>query len=531
MIAAGDAASGMSLTFIHCIVIMVMRWLKILSLALALVLVMAGCSSDNLEKMVPADATGVVSIDVPRLLKVADMLDGDDIVLPKSLQQAIDDNDTSPFCVLLNDLPQMGLDTGEKAYAFFTVKTFGRVVLAALSNPEKARKTLAIREGGDFETVEGLDCMYVKDNLYAIDGKVLFIGTVNKAMEVARAARAAKGILSKTSTSIIDNKAVKDVLHNDDAAINVWIQGKGLRTILNKSDVYRELSTKMPLIEIFTESDIDAVTCNIDLDKKQVEMDTRILAKDDSEYAQLLNSTLGTPSDQVLKAIPNSMDYIFTMSVKGNNFVQLKQIQQLLKMFGKLPYIGSIDMAAILSTVDGPFTIGLARDPHLEGEWNMVLATRSTDPEGVVKRISAFANSMGQAPELYEGEYIYQYDNKMIRIGVVDGILYLKMLDYEQTEGYAYEMEPVRDFFNGALVGIFAQTRNDSINGYFDFGLADIFNGKGHFYTSMPQANATLELLRSLCSIRVGDSFGNEDGEDGLSSFMTGAIDDLQPVD
>ena len=219
------------------------------------------------------------------------------------------------------------------------------------------------------------------------------------------------------------------------------------------------------------------------------------------------------------------------MSVKGNNFVQLKQIQQLLKMFGKLPYIGSIDMAAILSTVDGPFTIGLARDPHLEGEWNMVLATRSTDPEGVVKRISAFANSMGQAPELYEGEYIYQYDNKMIRIGVVDGILYLKMLDYEQTEGYAYEMEPVREFFNGALVGIFAQTRNDSINGYFDFGLADIFNGKGHFYTSMPQANATLELLRSLCSIRVGDSFGNEDGEDGLSSFMTGAIDDLQPVD
>ena len=95
----------MSLTFIHCIVIMVMRWLKILSLALALVLVMAGCSSDNLEKMIPADATGVVSIDVPRMLKVADMLDGDEIVLPKSLLQAIDDNDTSPFCVLLNDLP------------------------------------------------------------------------------------------------------------------------------------------------------------------------------------------------------------------------------------------------------------------------------------------------------------------------------------------------------------------------------------------------------------------------------------------
>ena len=88
-----------------------------------------------------------------------------------------------------------------------------------------------------------------------------------------------------------------------------------------------------------------------------------------------------------------------------------------------------------------------------------------------MKQISAFANSMGQAPELYEGEHIYQYDNKMIRIGIIDGILYMKMLDYEQTEGYAYEMNNVREFFNDALLGLFAQTHNEDVNGYFDFGL------------------------------------------------------------
>ena len=509
---------------------MTMRWLKCLS-ALLLVLVMTGCASDSLEKMIPADATGVVSLDVPEILKRAGMLDDGKIVLPKSLQEAVDDNDTSPLSILLSDLPQMGIDTDSKAYAFFTVKTFGRVVIVPLEDPDKARKTLALRVGGDFEKAEGLDCMYVGDNLYVVDGKVLLIGTVNKAMEIARVARAAKGILSKTATSIADNKEVTSVLHNRDAAINAWIQGKGLKAILNKSEVYRELSQKMPLISIFTESDIDAVTCNIDLDKDQVEMKTRINASENSEYAQLLNSTLGKPSDDVLKAIPNSMDYIFTISVKGESFVKLKQIQQLLGMFGKIPYIGRIDLASILSTVDGPFTIGLARDPHLEGEWNMVLATHSTDPEGVGNQISAFANSMGQAPEVYEGEYIYQYDNKMIRIGVIDGILYLKVLDYEQTEGYAYEMKPVREFFDGALMGIFAQTRNDSISGYFDFGLENIFNGQGHFYTSQPKANATLELLRALCSIKTGDAFGNEDSDDDLSSFMTGAIDKLQPLE
>ena len=198
-------------------------------------------------------------------------------------------------------------------------------------------------------------------------------------------------------------------------------------------------------------------------------------------------------------------------------------------MFGKLPYIGSIDLASILATVDGPFTIGLARDPHLEGEWNMVLATRSSDPDGVVEQISNFANSMGQAPELYEGEYIYQYDNKMIRIGIIDGILYLKVLDYEQTEGYAYEMTPVREVFDGSVIGFFAQTRNDSINGYFDFGLEDPFVGKGHFYTNQSKANNTLEFLRSLCSIKVSDGFGNEDDDDSFSSFMSttlGAADE-----
>ena len=223
------------------------------------------------------------------------------------------------------------------------------------------------------------------------------------------------------------------------------------------------------------------------------------------------------------------MDYIFTISIKGDNFVKLKQIQQLLELFGKVPYIGRIDLASILSTIDGPFTIALARDPHLEGEWNMVLAAHSNNPDGVVAQISNFANSMGQAPELYEGEYIYQYDNKMIRIGITDGILYMKMLDYEQTEGYAYEMKPVREFFDGAVVGFFAQSRTDSISGYFDFGLEDIFNGKGHFYTSNDKANTSQEFLRSLCAIKVSDGFGNEDDDDdGISAFMNKTIENLQ---
>ena len=93
------------------------KWLKQLTTAL-LVIIMTGCASDSLEQMIPADATGVVSIDVPEILKKAKMLDDGKIVLPKSLRQAIDDNDTSPMCIVMSDLPQMGIDIDAKAYAF-----------------------------------------------------------------------------------------------------------------------------------------------------------------------------------------------------------------------------------------------------------------------------------------------------------------------------------------------------------------------------------------------------------------------------
>ena len=129
-----------------------MRRLKYLAVAL-MMLMLAGCASDSLEKMIPADATGVVSLDVPQILKKAGMIDDGHVVLPKSLQQVIDGNDTSPLCVLLSDLPQMGLNIDSKAYAYFSAKTFGRVLLAELDDPEKARKTLEMRVGGDFSKV------------------------------------------------------------------------------------------------------------------------------------------------------------------------------------------------------------------------------------------------------------------------------------------------------------------------------------------------------------------------------------------
>ena len=54
------------------------KWLKNVLMAFVL-LHLAGCTSDNLEKMIPADATGVVSIDLPGILKHAGIHDLENI--------------------------------------------------------------------------------------------------------------------------------------------------------------------------------------------------------------------------------------------------------------------------------------------------------------------------------------------------------------------------------------------------------------------------------------------------------------------
>ena len=112
------------------------RFLKYLSATLFL-FILTGCASDSLEKMISADATGVISLDVPAVLKTAGMLDDGNVVLPESLRQAIDDNDTSPLCILLNDLPQLGIDTDSKAYAFSRSRPLGACCSPSLRSPTK----------------------------------------------------------------------------------------------------------------------------------------------------------------------------------------------------------------------------------------------------------------------------------------------------------------------------------------------------------------------------------------------------------
>ena len=186
----------------------------------------------------------------------------------------------------------------------------------------------------------------------------------------------------------------------------------------------------------------------------------------------------------------------------------------------------------MIEAIDGPIAVGVANDPVFADEYNYVFAAQTSRADDIVKAISTFASSLGPDPELYDGELIYAYNNKQVRLGIAGNVVYVKMLDYEQTEGYAYELPDVRDFFAANPIGIYVRAKAGNTSGILNFGITHFVDGKGFFYTEKDDDNAAQVMLGILCSIKGGDDQSADSADDDLDlNSITGAGDMMQSVD
>lgn len=509
-----------------------MKSVKILLGALLLVMAAASCSNVNgkLEKMIPRDAKGVVCIKVPEILEKAEIADND-YELPAALKKVVEANPKSQFCTILADLPNSGIDPKHNVYVFFTGKTYKMVTLVPIDDTDKAVAAIEKMTDNRFEDMAGVKYIGSGDTYYVMGDGVLLAGSLSRLVDAKTAVAEACRILDGEQPSIADNDDAKECLKGD-GEVSAYFDMNGIGSVLNKSKTYRSLVQKMPLVTVFTESDIKAVVCDFKIDKTTADLTAKIKVGDHSDYVQLLSTTLGQPSNDFLKAIPNSMDCILSMSVNGQALARLPQMQQLTAAMAKMPGMKALDLAGIISTVNGPLAVGFAKDPYLQGEWNAVVAAKTANAQSVLGRIIDFANAMGQAPQKYGSEYIYQYNNKQVNVGVIGDVVYVKMLDYEQTEGYAYELPDVRDFFAANPIGIYVRAKAGNTSGILNFGITHFVDGKGFFYTEKDDDNAAQVLLGILCSIKGGDDQSADSADDDLDlNSITGAGDMMQSVD
>lgn len=475
------------------------------ALLLTLVLAVASCTSTNekLERMVPSDAIGVAAVNMPQLLQKSGIEKDGIIKVPKELLEVLDrSNGSSIFTFLVERLASSGIDTKAKVYVFFTPKTFRSVTLLPVADDDKMRHLVESFTGKKFDKKHGIPFIMSNNEAFVLSDGVLLIGSVSDLADAGDAAAKAKAIINGDKESLFKaNEKVRKCLNNNDA-VDAYFDMKGLASLLNKDEAYRTLSQDFPLMAIITDSDIECLTCSVTLgDDNTATFKTHFDVPEKSEYVQLLDQTLSTPSNDFLSAIPSSMDCIMGVSVKGDNFVKLEQFQQLTRTLNDQGGLAGIDFTSMLNTVNGPFALALS--PDQTGGWDIVLAATTVNPDVAVKQVVDFAKKNGQDPVVRDSIYYYEVDSKQVKMGVKDNVFYIKMLGYEDD---AYEpssgFPDAMEMFGSKRIAIFAKPKiGDKPAGYLNFGLKNATDGDGLFYTHDPKDNVALSLIELLCSM------------------------------
>ena len=480
--------------------------------AALLAIVLCGCSKGNsrLLGMIPEDATAVVEIDVEKILDEGGMLKGSKAVIPDRLKAAIEANEESGLGNLLKMLPRIGLDLETNIYVFFTNKTFRYVVLAMIDDEDAMKKLIERETGLTFKKMHDRDFLHYLDYAFVIDDGVLFYGRANRSTADNVMGDAAISILNKNATSIDTHEDVMACLDSD-CEVNAWLNVKGLTTALKALPMMSDAMRRSPALAMFTDVDVDALALHLKLEKESAKLTAEVKALPGSDYVRLLETTLGKPDNAFLKAIPSTMQYVIAASLNGEALVNLEQVKAGLKRLAAYPQLEELDVQSMIASIDGPLAIALSpsymagdNEDVFAGDWNVTIAAKSKDAEGVIGQIKAFASSMGQPDFFKNGRHVYNYAGKPLLVGAVDDILYLTRLDHELLEGNYYEDFPdCKDRFAQSALGLYMQNKVNDYSAFFNFGMSSPTKGDGLFYTADEKDNVVLALLSILTSIKV----------------------------
>ena len=475
----------------------------------------------QLEKLIPSDVAGVVCINVPNILEKSEIKQGDDLVIPESLKNVIDANDEQTFGQLVKAVPNLGVEIKDKAYLFFPNDTYDYVALIAIDEEDKAKTLISHKTGEQFADIEGVSCVKSDDSVWCIEDGVLFCGKLRGEVKTEKAVKWAKSILDYEGKSIGDTEIAKDLVDADKeltAYLDMQKFGKQVRSNVAINSVLGNY----PILQVLIDSDIKSVKMKMSFDGNKGDVDMDIAMDENGEFATMMKTLLQKPSNTFLKAIPNTMKLVVSTSVNGKVFAEMPQVKKMIKMVNDMPFLGRLDISAMVSAIDGPVAVGVATDPVFSDEYNYVFAARTMQPSTIIDLISTFASSFGQEPELYQGEYIYAYNNKQVRVGVIDDVVYVKMLNYEQTEPNCDGDKQMNDFFSQSLLGAYCQIENGGKHSTFSFGLKNAHSAKGSFVTEKNES-AILQFLQFLCSIKPVNSYDYDMDEiEGSADNMIG---------
>ena len=463
---------------------------------------MVSCESKNehLERLVPGDVAGVVCVNMPKVIEKSGIKQGDDLKLPDDLKELLKTNEESVICKLVKNMPKSGIEIKERAYVYFPKKDFDYVMLVALADEDKAKTLVTHRSGCHFEEKDGVDIAISGNDVWVVSDGILLKAVLKNSSDAEKASRLASAIINYEGKSIADMAEATQLL-DVEKEITAYFDAQSIETIMKANPVVSTWVSNYPILHLLLDNDIKSISLDMSFDNDRGDMNIHLNMDDNCRFAQLLDAVLQKPSNTFLKTIPNSMQMVTAMSVNGSNLVQLPQIGKMIKKINEMPYLGSLRLDSIVNVIHGPIAVAMSEDPYFEDDYNYVFAAESGRPDYIVDMIARFASRLGQDPEVYDGEYIYSYNNKQVKVGINGNVVYIKMLNYEQTEGYASTIEEMNSLFGESSIGVYSHFADKNINSTISMGMADKKLITGTFIANN-EGNAMMQFIKLLCTIK-----------------------------
>ncbi|MGN0214861.1 MAG: DUF4836 family protein [Muribaculaceae bacterium] len=482
------------------------------SIIAACVAIMASCNSrgEHLDKLISDDVAGVICINMANVIEKSEIKQGDNLALPEQLASVIRENDEQLIGQMVKSIPNLGIEMKDKSYVFFPNDMMQYAVLISLSDDDKAKAHITHRTGAQFADVGGVDIVVSDMTVWCVDDDVLLMGKLRQNTDEKKIAKWLRGVLNHEGACVSDVPGAKPLLQSE-SEITGYFDMPRFSKLIRGNMVFNKLVADYPVLTLLVDSDVRAFTFEMAFNGNKGTITANLDMDANGVFATLLGSLLREPSADFLQAVPNTMPVVVNISVNGKALTALPQVQSMIRMVNQMPFLGNLDLNAIISSISGPVAVGVASDPYFDDEYNYVFCAQSTDPQGVVQLISSFASRLGQDPEIVDGEHIYAYANKQVRLGVIGNLVYAKMLNYEQTEPNCNTDEDMCRFFAETPFGIYSRINNAGAASVFSFGMKDASSFAGEFVTA-EKGNAMLQFLNLLCSVKPVSAYDYDGG-------------------
>ncbi len=498
-----------------------MKLLKFIVLSL-LTAVLVSCDGKNSEmhKLIPNNVAGVICLNMPNIVEKSGIKQGDDLVIPSDLKEILKSNEESQLVKFVKALPNIGLEMKEKAYFFFPENSFGVVGLFAVNDEDKAKKLISHRTGEQFDDQDGIDCITSGHDFWAIDYGVLFYGKLINADDYRNAPKWAMSILEYEGKNVTEEAFAKH-LPSSEKEIAACFDAQKIGGIMKSNPIISTWAKDYPIMHLLLNNDMEGIAVDMAFNGAEGNINVDFMTDEGSAFAMMLDGLLKEPSNTFLQTVPNTMEMVMSMSVDGEKFVKLPQVRQMIRKVNEMPFLGRLSLDSIVGAITGPISIGVSEDPYFEGDYNYVFSAESHNPLLIVDMVSRFATSVGQEPDIYEGVYYYSYNNKQVKMGIADNVVYVKMLNYEQTEDNADKDAELADFFAKSNLGFYTKINDKKVKSSISLGMTDKRKMTGVFKTEDGN-NAMRQFLKLLCSIAPIDEYDYDMSESVERNNMVG---------